>query len=254
MPTVPVRVGSRAPVNAGLPWDDFDPDLYHESNYLVLREDDRRILQVTRDFLATQLRLKEGFRAIDVGSGANIYPALAMLPFCNRLTLWERGLRNVHWLKRQVSRFSNSWFPYWHVLNTRARYRTVDDPRLTMRDRCTVAHADLFDLPSREWDVGTMFFVAESISGAPREFRLAMRCFIAALKPRAPFVAAFMRDSEGYDVGSLRFPAVKVSEDDVSNCLSPLAHDVRILRIRSVHRRNGYDGMILALGKAGAPD
>jgi hypothetical protein len=244
---------SRAPVNAGHRWDEFDPDAYLAKNYLEFGEDDRRILQVARNFFIKVFGNRSVERGIDVGSGANLYPALAMLPFCNEITLWERGLRNFHWLSKETVGYSACWDPYWDELALRPPYRTIDKPRVVLQERTLVERGDLYYLKSRQWDVGTMFFVAESISDAPREFALATRCFVNSLKLGAPFVAAFMRDSTGYDVGGLSFPAVAVSEGDVRKCLSTLAHEVEIVPIRSVNRRDGYDGMILALGKAGAP-
>ncbi|CAM5649016.1 hypothetical protein SANTM175S_10556 [Streptomyces antimycoticus] len=52
----------------------------------------------------------------------------------------------------------------------------------------------LFDLCSgaERWDLGTMFFVAESITTSLDEFRRGVGCFMSALNPGAPFAAAFM--------------------------------------------------------------
>ncbi|MEU6745518.1 hypothetical protein ABZ914_04775 [Spirillospora sp. NPDC046719] len=43
------------------------------------------------DFFAT-VTLPAGARGIDVGTGTDLYPALALLPLCEEgLTLWEQG-------------------------------------------------------------------------------------------------------------------------------------------------------------------
>jgi hypothetical protein len=206
-----------------------------------------------RDFFSSTLAGRSVKQGIDVGAGANLYPAMSMLPYCERITLWERGAANVKWLKEQIEGgYSQSWDRFWDVLVTRRRYRAVENPRAAMREKAWARNGDLFKLPPRQWDLGTMFFVAESISDRKHEFRDATRRFVASLRPGAPFAAAFMENSSGYDVGSLRFPAVAVRTADVENCLSPLAHDVRTLTVaRLKDRRDGYDGMILALGKAG---
>ncbi|HZN75278.1 MAG TPA: SCO2525 family SAM-dependent methyltransferase [Micromonosporaceae bacterium] len=239
--------------NAGYPWDDFDPDWYARHNYATLGADDRRILQIVRDFFASTLTGRSVKQGIDVGSGANLYPALSMLPFCERITLWERSAANVKWLKEQIEAdYSESWDRFWNVLVTRPRYRAVENPREALREKAWVRNGDLFKLPPRQWDLGTMFFVAESISDRKNEFRDATQRFVGSLRVGAPFAAAFMENSSGYDVGSLRFPAVAVRTADVESCLSLLAHDVRTVPVaRLKDRRDGYDGMILALGKAG---
>jgi hypothetical protein len=238
--------------NAAYQWDDFDPDLYVQHNYYEYRDDDRRILQIVRDYFARALNGLPAVKAgVDVGSGANLYPALAMLPFCREITLWERGLSNVKWLNDEVSNYSAIWDPYWQTLVTRRAYREIDEPRKVLSTRAKPVKGDLYKLPRREWDLGTMFFVAESISDKETEFQQAVLRFIRSLTSEAPFAAAFMDGSRGYDVGQLHFPAVAVNKFDVQRCLEPLADDLQIFEVRSNKPlRDGYHGMILALGRA----
>jgi hypothetical protein len=76
---------------------------------------------------------------------------------------------------------------------------------------------------------------------------------VGSLHRRAPFAAAFMKDSRGYQVGSYRFPAVAVDDNDVLECLRSVAHDVEVHVVSDGVNplRDGYDGMILATGFAG---
>jgi hypothetical protein len=167
------------------------------------------------------------------------------------MTLWERGVNNVKWLNEEVAGYSRIWEPYWQTLSTRRLYREVEEPRLELAARARPAIGDLFKLPSRRWELGTMFFVAESISDRRSEFQQAVVRFIRSLKPEAPFAAAFMKGSRGYDVGQVHFPAVPVNKVDVEQCLAPLADEVEIFEVKSQRPlRDGYQGMILALGKA----
>jgi hypothetical protein len=246
------RPEAEAPGNDTFPWDDFDPDLYLKTNYLQLRDDDRQILRLVRNHFDRTVDPRRPLaRGIDVGSGPNLYPALTMLPFCDEITMWERGQANVKWLNSEIWQYSPLWEPYWNTLARRDSYGRLDHPRDVLRAKADVQRANLFQLPTRRWDVGTMFFVAESISWQRREFRLATRKFVQSLKPGAPFAAAFMRNSPGYNVGSLRFPAVMVEEADVKECLSTLVDDVEVTTVRSrQYLRPGYDGMIIALGRA----
>jgi hypothetical protein len=186
-----------------------------------------------------------------VGSGTNLYPALAMLPLCHEITLWERARTNVEWLRREVAGFSENWAQFWDRLRRRSMYRTINEPRVVLGDRVRVARQSIFNLPRARWEIGTMFFVAESITRMPGEFTAAAHRFVYALKPGAPFVAAFMKNSRGYEVGGYRFPAVAVDEADVEQCLSIAPH-VKIYSIAKSGSplRDGYDGMIVATGRA----
>lgn len=238
--------------NAECPWDEFDPEWYADHNYGMVREDDHRIIQQVRNHFATVADGPVG-RGIDVGAGPNLYPSLAMLPLCKEITLWERSRSNVAWLNREVKDYSSSWNDFWNLLAHKSPYKEVEDPRQALGDRARVRIGDVFQLSRRQWDVGTMFFVAESITAKRNEFQRALERFIGALKPGAPFAAAFMKNSAGYAVNGQRFPAVAVDENDVEKYLSKLeCESLEVSPIPSVTPlRTGYEGMILALGRAG---
>ncbi|GAA2785039.1 SCO2525 family SAM-dependent methyltransferase [Kitasatospora sp. CM 4170] len=242
--------------NRELPWDALDPESYATYNYWPLRADDRQILAAVRDHFSGMIagRAIRTLRGIDVGSGSNLYPALAMLPWCSRITLLEHGKRNVDWLQREVGQFSENWDEYWHVLSEHPAYRSVTDPRGRLARIARVVGGNLFsDLPVDSAEIGTMFFVAESVSGDRGEFSAALDRFTAALMPGAPFAVAFMENSLGYDVGDLRFPACAIGPDDVFAALSSqAASDLGVIRIEPPGAgplRTGYTGMLLALGR-----
>lgn len=238
--------------NSDVDWDRFDAKSYLHHNYRTLRGDDRRFIAAIRDFF-DKSALPPRAAGIDVGSGANLYPALAMLPFVERLTLLDYSASNVQWLQRQLTGFDSSWDPFWATYCSRPAYAEIADPRAVLRRVASVVRRDLFrfvaDVP---YDVGTMFFVAESLSSSRAEFDAAVRRFLDLLKPGAPFAAAFMENSVGYRVGDVEFPAVQVTTGDVARSLSAAAEGL------SVHYepagvvgalRPGYDGMILAVGR-----
>jgi NNMT/PNMT/TEMT family len=236
--------------NSHLPWDNFDPSWYLSHNYNALRDDDRQIIEIVRDFFAT-LDLSTKRHGIDVGTGPNLYPALTMLPLCETITLNDYAAPNVSWLRREVMSYSPSWDPFWSSLIKEPLYKSVNHPRKSLAAAARVAQASIFELPKSRWDIGTMFFVAESISSEPSEFQAAVHGFVGSLRCGAPFAAAFMENSLGYDVGAHRFPAVAITAHDVENCLVADTENLGIYRIgkTSMPLRMGYDGMILVIGK-----
>jgi hypothetical protein len=247
--------------NSQFPWDEFDTTDYVKHNYTMLRDDDRQIVCFVRDFFST-VPLVDQARGIDVGAGPNLYPALTMLPLCQEITLWERSEPNVEWLQAELDRLSEAtswsessaaWGECWRVLRVNPTYGRVESPRKELKRKARTENESVFDLPAAEWDIGTMFFVAESISEEWAEFQKAAHRFVRALKPGAPFAAAFMSGSRGWEVGDHRFPSVYVGEDDVRRCLAVVADGVRTHVVSSAEPlREDYDGhMILALGRAG---
>jgi hypothetical protein len=205
-------------------------------------------------------------RGVDVGSGANLYPALSMLPLCDEIMLWEYGAENCKWLTAEVKHYSPQWDKYWQTLRVHPEYACLGtrDVRDRLAQTATVHKGSLFDLPANTFDVGTMFFVAESMSSEPKDCPNAIKSFIDSLKSDAPFAAAFMRNSSGYIVNDHQFPAFRIDENDIRDYLDGAVTDLELLTVdtkgqladaaeqtgaASARRlRPGYEGMILALG------
>jgi hypothetical protein len=238
-------------LNADADWDQFSPSWYKEHNYAKLGNDDRQILQSLRDFFGSS-GLRRG-RGLDVGCGSNLYPALGMLPFCREIDLLDWSEPNVMWLKREIKNPSRSWDPYWSVLQGNPIYASIGNYRELLRRRAWPRRGNLFDLdPRRQYDIGTMFFVAESSTSLKSEFCLAVRRFVSSLKGDAPFAIAFMVGSQGYSVDGRWYPAVEIDGYDMQECLQDVA------KVDCIHetiphepaRRAGYLGMSLATGWA----
>ncbi len=252
--------------NAQAPWSEFSPDDYWSDNYQQVEPEDREIIRQVSLFLVEAFDGRRRARhAIDVGSGTNLYPALLMLPWTEQILLTDYSPSNVAWLRDHVESPAGedatwTWHPFWRELREREGYSRIGEPRKHLREACAgppsragIEQRSVFDLPRAQWELGTMFFVAESITEDPAEFREAVGCFVGALRPGAPFAAAFMAESDGYAVGETRFPALKITRDDVMSVFTELgASDVRVELPATPHRvRPGYSGMLVTTGLAG---
>jgi hypothetical protein len=241
--------------NADAPWSNFDPEAYVDSNYRIPLKVDMMIVQLMRDHFRDCFDggIPSGVTGVDMGAGANLYPALSMLPWCEKLTLLEYAGPNVLYLEKQKlvpGGYDKIWDAFWDELTKVPVYRDVTDPRARFTEIVQVERANLFDLDgARRWGLGTMFFVADSMSESENEFRLGVRCFARSLAEGAPYAAAFMKDSAGYDVGEYRFPAYRVkTKDQVAEILKPFSTDLKLHDLHHVVRP-GHEGMILALGR-----
>ena len=253
-------------LNDDVRWNGFDPRAYVAKNYRDLLDADAEILTFVREHFSNHFREHSDrlIRGIDIGAGANLYPALSMLPWCTEITLLERARKNVHYLRGQKSHYDASWDSFWNVLCGDPGYEAMDvDPRERFRTTVQVEKGNLFALERRKlfgssrdprrWQIGTMFFVAESISTSHTEFRRGVTCFMEALEPGAPFAAAFMEGSRGYDVGDRHYPACDVDETQVRESFQGLVEKVETRRLgESSHLvRPGHTGIILAYGQRG---
>jgi hypothetical protein len=264
MTTIDQGSGKTARGNRDYPWDDFSPKEYFKKNYVKLRDDDRQIVGIVRDFLVDAFSdspLPPGLRGVDVGTGTNLYPALTMLPFCEGITLYDHSAANIKWLEKQHKKrwpdwrrwpsWRKAWKNFWALLRVEAPYREISHPKDVLSERVEIVKGNVLEQPVRRpWDLGTMFFVAESITGDPTEFLKAVDHFFAMLKPRAPFAMAFMEHSTGYHVGTQKFPATDIGLDDVYACLHTRADNVKIHPVvGDKPLREGYTRMIVAHGR-----
>jgi NNMT/PNMT/TEMT family len=248
--------------NADAPWNIFSSYDYWHRNYRQLQIEDQEIIRRVSDFLASALAGRPPVRrAIDVGTGTNLYPALLMLPWTKQILLADFSKSNVDWLHHQLADSASPW-PwdcFWQEMQDAQGYSDVDRPRERLRDACAgqqgyagIEQLSVFDLPKARWELGTMFFVAESITEDPAEYREAVASFVGALTPGAPFAAAFMAGSDGCPVDGTHFPAVPIKPEDVERHLSALgARETSVNLLETSHRvRDGYAGMIVATGFA----
>jgi hypothetical protein len=240
--------------NDAVAWSDFDADEYWHINYSSVLPEDAQIIQCASKFLIEACGpASHSKRAVDVGAGANLYPALLMLPWAEHIVFTEYASPNINWLTENLADRPGEWQwqPFWDLVADRTGYRAVEQPRRKLAAVHEIRTVSIFDLPSRAWDLGSMFFVADGMTTDAGEFELAIRSFLNALKPGSPFMMAFMEGSNGYDVHGVSFPAVRVSPDSLDALLADLpVTGTSVLRTdNSIRRvRHGYDAMLLVTG------
>jgi hypothetical protein len=250
--------------NGEVAWDEFSPEAYWQHNYSALREDDLAIILAVGEHFSGHFQDHPNARwgaALDVGSGPNFYPALGMLPWVQTVTLTDHSAANVDWLAKRLAAATNhgddvwEWRPFWEAFTRFEGYDAAVDARALLTARCHAEQVSIFDIPRGQYDIGTMFFVAESITSYENEFEDATMHFLEALRPGAPFAAAFVDKSHGYLVGEKSFPAVR--EVDAPLVASTLKSFGAIASVEKIPipgndpLREGYDGMIIAVGTTG---
>lgn len=246
--------------NDAAPWSDFDADGYARVNYATVLPEDEEIIRYATSFL---IRARSPhpptLRAVDVGAGPNLYPALLMLPWARHIVFTEYAQTNIDWLARNLSDAPGEWpwQPFWDLMADQPGYENVTRPRQRLATQHDIVKVSVFDLPASTWDLGSMFFVADGISSDEAEFEAAVRRFLGALTPGSPFIMAFMEGSAGYDVSGVRFPGVKITQDSLAELVATLpVTGVSVLRTDKSVRplRAGYDAMLLLTGHlAGRP-
>jgi hypothetical protein len=240
--------------NGAVAWSDFDSKEYWKINYASVLPEDAEIVQCASKFLIEACGgHSDSKTAVDVGAGSNIYPALLMLPWAEHIVFTEYAPPNIHWLRENLADAPGEWpwQPFWDLVAALPCYRSIEHPRRRLAAVHEIRTLSIFDLPPRTWDLGSMFFVADGMTTDEEEFELAVRSFLAALKPGSPFIMAFMEGSSGYDVRGVKFPAVKVTPRSLDTLIANLpVTGASVLRTdNSIQRvRPGYDAMLLVTG------
>jgi len=240
--------------NVAAAWSDFDAGEYWHINYASVLPEDAEIIRCASKFLIEACGMRSSFkRAVDVGAGANLYPGLLMLPWAEHIVFTEYASPNIHWLSENLADAPGEWHwqPFWDLVAGLPCYRAVEHPRRRLAAVHEIRTVSIFDLPSRAWDLGSMFFVADGMTTDQAEFESAVRSFLGALVPDSPFMMAFMESSAGYDVSGIRFPAVKVTPASLDALLAdlPVAGTSVLRTDNSIRRvRSGYEAMLLVTG------
>jgi len=239
-------------------WSRFDAEGYWKANFSSLFPEDEEIIRFASAFLNRACAARTPVaEAIDVGSGTNLYPALLMLPWAERIVLTEYATANIDWLAENLADEDGewSWQPFWDLMADLPAYRAVGQPRHRLAACHEIRQLSVFELPARSWSLGSMFFVADGMTDDDAEFEAAVRSFLRALTAGAPFLMAFMAGSDGYEVSGVPFPAVRVSLESVRELLGRLpVTGTDLLRTDRTVRplRHGYDAMVLVTGYVAA--
>ncbi len=225
-------------------WDEFNPDRYHEHNYMEIEPMDDEVLGDLDEFYRKE---KPSGLFLEIGAGPNMYPILAALPYADQIDVWELGGQNVNYLRRQVEEMDPSWQKWMDKLRelNPERYGQVDFQK-QLQQKMRVIQGNIFDLPEKKYDSISMHSVAESLTKVPHQFRKAVTKFTAAGKPGSTLVASFVANSRGYNTPGRNFPAVAIETWDVVKILGPSMRSLKFGTTRAELRP--LSPLIITLG------
>ncbi len=242
--------------NAEYPWGQFDPEVYFQQYYGEPHPDDDRVVRIAANALKRASPGGNGLSVLDVGTGPSLIPFLCALPRARRLTAWEYSEPNIAWLQHELARneLRAPWRHFWKTARDAygPEWELPEDPGPLLRERSTITHGSIFDLPAGNWDAATMFFCAESITKRQDEFEAACVAFARSVRRGGTLAAAFLVRSEGYVVADQLFPALKLSPDAIEGVFKACIDDVRCEAVGIVDReiRSGYSGQLFLTGTA----
>ncbi len=223
------RTPSRRSSNADVAWDGFDTRGYVADNYASLHEVDRRIITTLAPFYRS-LPPASVRTALDVGTGPNLYPLMLAGAASRRIDVVEHSAANVEHLRRVCAQGADPcWLPFWQLCRDLLPALPADLSQVLGRVQVTQGSA--FALPARRYDLVSMFFVAESVTGERAEFELLTQRFVRAAVPGGRLVAAFMAGMPQYELGGDVLPSFPLDEPALEHVVGPLTRDLHIVRL-----------------------
>jgi hypothetical protein len=118
-----------------------------------------------------------------------------------------------------------------------------------------IVHADARSLPPGRYGLGSMHFVAESVTEDFAEFAGFCRAFVRAVAPGGYLVAAFMENMPTYRIGpASHWPGCPVDPATITEVFTPLTRDLDVTHIDPDPTLPDYgdSGMVLLTGVAEA--
>jgi hypothetical protein len=215
--------------NADVLWDDFDTGGYVAANYATLHELDRQIITELAPYYAA-LPAAGLATTLDVGTGPNLYPLMLAAAASRRLESVEPSAANREYLHKVCEQGADAcWLEFWRLC--RELNPTLPGDLAQVLARVGVRRGDAFTLPRARYDLVSMSFVAESVTGVREEFEEICRRFASAAAPGGHLVAALMAGMPSYELGGEVLPSCPIDEDALTGALRGLAEELDVRRL-----------------------
>jgi hypothetical protein len=242
-------------------FDVFDSSEYADRNYggeeALL--DDQNICKIV-SFVLSKLGIKNA-KAVDIGCGPNPYPAMLLAPYARFIDLLEFSppsrVYMSDFLSGQLPESKMQiWpkFPRYMVEGGGEPYENVLPLLLQMaaEGRVRVQFGDAHNLAQEKWELGSMYFVDDSISPFRSDQREIVASACKAITFEGLLIAANMlndKDHLGYTAGDGKvYP--NISQNIIELKQGYTDNDMYTLVIQTSgaeKARAGYSGMALTL-------
>ena len=220
-------------------WNDFCSEAYFEDNYKKASTIDRKLADMLRAFCIKYGPFKN---SIDVGTGTNLIPYIVRENFVQTSILFEYSDNNIKWLKNVFE--NQSLLKHWsNYLPTDVEISPFNAP--------IIEKGSIFEPINRKFDLATMFFCAESITSEINEFISAINNFVNCLNPDGYYFIALMRNSLGYSVNGIHYPAVSIDEHIVQHTFSKISKVIytKVIESDGSLDRDQFDGFVVVAGQ-----
>ena len=232
--------------NADVDWDEWPVQEYLGEVYGELHPSDDAIISHHAAFYRKVD--PAGVRvSVELGGGPNLYPLMLAASVSPRIEVVEPSAPSVAYLRRQLRTGTDpSWLPFYERCRSLlpALPPTIDEALA----RVDVRQGSAADLELGHYDLGSMHFVAESVTELPEEFAAVCAAFARSVRPGGWLVAAFMENMGRYRVGrGPQWPGYPVDQAIVQGTFADLVSEMTTTRTEfdTTGPDYGYTGMVM---------
>lgn len=240
----------------------FDPTAYLSDYYGDVGAENLALL---RFMVETYRSLPAGGRLLDFGGGPTIYPLISAVGRVDEVHFSDylhANLQEVRkWLSNDPKAFDWREFVRKAIeIETEAPCSEADVTRregevrslVTRLMRCDASRTPPIEGHQRPYDVVVTNFCAESATSDRWQWRAFVTNIVSLLKPGGVLIMSALKGAGSYAVGSRRFPAVDIAEDDLIELLEETGFQPKQIELRSVpadRPSRDYDGLMLAVAR-----
>ncbi|MFI8106680.1 class I SAM-dependent methyltransferase [Streptomyces sp. NPDC086023] len=235
--------------NAHADWDRWPVEDYLEENYRRLYACDAAVIRHHSAY-CRPLPAGSVAEALELGCGPNLYPLMILAAASGRIDAVEPGAAGYAYLRRQLHHGPEaSWQPFYDLC--RRLNPALPASLSTALERVRPLHGDVSQVRQYRYGLGSMTFVAESVTEDGAEFAALCRAFLGCIRPGGGVLAAFMENMPSYRIGEgPLWPAFPVDAPAVREVFAP--HTDRLV-VRRVPKDPalpdyGHTGMLLLSG------
>ena len=221
-------------------------DEYH-SNFSFI---EKRILNFLHDFYS-QLPDNRKLELLEIGGGPTVYQLISASKKVNSIVFSEFLKAN----RREVEKFINNspaafnWDKYFAYVAKLEKNHSLENLKARLRSKiikvisCDLNKAKPVTL-RKKFDIVSVHFCPESITSQEDKFVDYMENFFKYVKPGGWLVMGLLRQTHGYSVGKVFFPAFFIKKDYLEKLLKK--HGFYNINIKEIiFKLDGINGNIM---------
>jgi hypothetical protein len=243
-------------------WSDFDPREYLDEYYRDLGPENLALL---RFFVEACRSLRRNAVLLDFGGGPTIYPLIAAAAAVREIHVsdyLDANLEEVRkWLRGDADAFD--WRPFVEktieleteapcTLEQRARRQGELRGRITRLLHCDASRSPAISGCNGGYDVVVSNFCAESATSDRVIWQAYMHNIGSLVRPGGTLIVSALKGARGYSVGSKTFPAVDISEEDLTEVLAESGFPEKRVAMQTAAADRPsrlYGGVIMAVAR-----